>query len=107
MVGRRVGMRRPIFWTQNPEAGHWPAHLDAALTVYDATDDWSLMHRGVGNLTCSPEKTQMLEYIAHHQYHTDMSTLLLVALHEALQKGFAMDIYHLICLWIHERVCSR
>ncbi|GAC1429133.1 MAG: hypothetical protein NVSMB65_02460 [Chloroflexota bacterium] len=45
-VRRAMGMlrmRRPLFWTQNPEAAHWVARLDAALTIYDATDDWSLL----------------------------------------------------------------
>jgi len=41
---RALGMRRPVLWTQNPEAAHWLAFPDRSLSIYDATDDWSAMH---------------------------------------------------------------
>ncbi len=42
-AARGLRMKRPLFWTQNPESAHWLTHVDAALTIYHATDDWSLM----------------------------------------------------------------
>lgn len=44
----KLGMRQDVLWTQNPGAAHWLAHSGAALTVYDATDDWSAMDGPAG-----------------------------------------------------------
>jgi glycosyltransferase involved in cell wall biosynthesis len=40
---RRLGIVRPVVWTQDPLAGPLLAHLPAALVIYDVTDDWTVV----------------------------------------------------------------
>ena len=71
-VVRRIGLRRPAVWTQDPRVAGLLAHLGGSGLIYDLTDDWeafetdparkhvlgsqieSLLHRADVVLACSP-----------------------------------------------------
>jgi amino acid adenylation domain-containing protein/non-ribosomal peptide synthase protein (TIGR01720 family) len=66
-----------IYWNEVVKKGFT---LPLDYHVYD----WSLQHKSVNEVVFSVEESKALEEIAHQNYHTNISTLLLAAICEGL-----------------------